>query len=297
MSRPSRKGFRSLILIPIFGGLFWVTALIASTIPGLLVLGVNVHGLGTASYAADPTVALAPLSQQIYNDVSRDTGTVATPGGDPTPISSPTPVPGPTPVPSPTLQPLPVASPLPTLPPVPSILPSPTPTPTAGWGTITGQVIDSVTRLGIAAATVTSTPGASTTTDANGNFAFSLAAGTYTLTASATGYSSASQSVSVSGGGHVTVSIKLAGVVGAATGSIKGSVTQKSTTMPVVAATITLSNGLAAETDLAGGFGFPVVSNGTYTLTVSALNYVTQSVSVTVRGGHVTNVSVALVHA
>jgi hypothetical protein len=177
---------------------------------------------------------------------------------------------------------------------LPSVLPTPTPTPVVGRAAINGQVVDTVTHLAIVGAQVTVNTGASTTSDVNGNFTFSVNGGSYTLTATATGYNSASQTVSVNGGQTATVTLKLLSLV--ATGSIKGSVTQGTTTAPVVGATVTLSNGMATATDLAGGFGFPTVLYGTYTLTVSAPNYITQSVSVTVRGGHQTSVAIALIH-
>ena len=155
MSKRSSRPARALLLIPLFGTVFWLTALIGSAIPGLLVLGVNVHGLSLASYAGDPGVALAPLSQQIIIDANRDTGSTVVPPAiraerpaltnpDPaaatpaaastaaphvSPATSPTPTTKPTPSPSPSPTPLPLPSLVPT-PTLPAILPSATPTPT-----------------------------------------------------------------------------------------------------------------------------------------------------------------------
>jgi hypothetical protein len=274
MSRPSRKRFRSLILIPIFGGVFWVTALIASTIPGLLVLGVNVHGLGTASYAGDPGVAIAPLSQQILNDVGRDTGTVATPTASPAPVAGPSPEPSPTPVPSAT----------PT--------PSPTATATPARATITGQVIDTVTQVGIAAARVTSDAGGSATTDINGNFTFDVNAGSYTLTASATGYNSSSQTVAVNGAQTVRVTFRLVSLT--ATGGIKGNVTSSVTGAAVVGAMVRLTDGLTTITDINGSYSFPTVLYGNDAITASATGYTSQTQSVTVKPGHTTTLNFGL---
>jgi len=154
-------------------------------------------------------------------------------------------------------------------------------------------VIDEVTHLAIAAATVGISGGPSTLTDVNGNFGFSVNPGTYTLTASATGYTSASQTVTVNGGQSVGVTFKLVSLT--ATGGIKGNVTNSVTSAAVVGATLALSNGLSAVTDLNGNFSFPVVLYGTYTLTASAVGYVTQSQSVTVKPGHTTTLNFALV--
>ena len=156
--RPPRH-LAILALLPVFAFVFWMTALLASNLAGLLIVSVNVHGLSLASYAGDAGPRPAPLSLRIIEDARQDAGSVAiasrvltTPGaapsgsGQPPAPSLPTPTPRPTPtsaptlpVPTPTL-PVPTPTPLPTLPvptptplplPVPSVpLPTPTPTPT-----------------------------------------------------------------------------------------------------------------------------------------------------------------------
>jgi iron complex outermembrane receptor protein len=74
-------------------------------------------------------------------------------------------------------------------------------------------------------------------------------------------------------------------------------VTDSVTQAPLVGATVTLSDGMIRTTDLNGNFSYSIVLNGTYTLTISAVGYVTQSQSVTVKAGHTTNVQVSLVHS
>ncbi len=328
----SRRRGRLVAMISLVGLLFWLTSVMASAIPGLLVLGVNVHSLALAGYAGESGVALAPLSQRIIGEATDDTTRAAAsaPSQSPSPsgngsdrpgISTPTsaspPVPAPTasgsasptptaagspaPSASPSASPsiLPVPSILPSPTPLPSILPgpSPTPTPTVAKGTILGQVIDTVSHLPIVGATVTvSTNGAmvaSATSDINGNVTFNLDPGAYTVTGSAAGYNSASQAVSLNGGGRVSVTLKLLSL--AATGGIKGTVTNNAKQpVAVVGATLTLSSGLTAVTDIYGDFSFPVVPYGTYTLRASALGYLSQSQSVTVQGGHTTVVNFAL---
>jgi Carboxypeptidase regulatory-like domain/CarboxypepD_reg-like domain len=281
--------WQKLALVPLFGVLFWITALVASTIPSLLVLGVNVHGLSLASYAGDPVQHLAPLSQQVVWDLQP--GAHGGNGPSPTPrtIARPfEPVTSPSPSPSSTPLPLPSVTPL------PSILPTPTPTPSPTKAAITGQVIDDVTHLPIVAATISLSPGGATTiTDVSGNFSLGVNPGTYTVTASATGYNSASQTVTVAGGQNQVVSFKLVSLT--ATGSIKGIVTNSVTAAPIAGATVNLSDGLATLTDLSGNFSFPAVLYGTYTITASALGYVSQSQPVTVKPGHLTTINFQLV--
>ena len=296
MVRCRLKSLAILALLPLFGLIFWLSAVVASSIPDVLVMAVNVHGVNLDRLAGDSGQPRAPLSLQVLSDALNDS---AGTGSSPTSISAtPTPAPSrsaggrPTtaPSPSPSATPIPLPVPTPT-----GILPGPTPTATPAPAAIGGQVIDSQTRLPIVGASVSLNPtGATTHTDANGNFAMGVAAGTYTVTASATTYNSASQTVSVSPGQKVYLVIKLVSIT--AFGSLDGSVTNSATGVPVAAATVTLSNGLIRVTDLNGNFSYTVVLNGTYTLTVSAAGYVTQSQLVTIKPGHTTNVQIALVH-
>jgi outer membrane biosynthesis protein TonB len=134
----------AIALLPLFGLIFWLAAIVASTIPALLVLGVNVHGLGLASYAGDSALQPAPLSLRVIEDARQDAGgrvtaspvpappsSVPSCGAQPTPSQSASPTPKPSPTPTPL--PFPTPTPIPTLPvpsPTPTPLPLPTPTPT-----------------------------------------------------------------------------------------------------------------------------------------------------------------------
>ena len=60
-----------LALLPIFGMMFWLTAVLTSDIPGPLVVGVNVHGLTLATYAGGSDQRLGPLSLRVLDDGSR----------------------------------------------------------------------------------------------------------------------------------------------------------------------------------------------------------------------------------
>jgi hypothetical protein len=270
-----------LALLPLFGLVFWTAATIASSLPGLIVVAVNVHGIGLASYAGDSLQRPAPLSIQVLQDVQGDASASRTPPL--TASSAPTPV-------APSHAPAPTPLPVPTLP-----IPTPTPTPTSAPAAIGGQVLDSQTLRPIAAATVAVSPGGnSVLTDANGNFLIGVNAGSYTVTASAPTYNKASQSVTVAFGQKATIGFRLVSV--AAYGSLTGRVVDSATRAPIAGATVTLSDGLIRTTDLSGNFSFAIVLNGTYTVTVSALGYVTQTKSVTITPGHTTTVLFLLTH-
>ncbi|MDQ6708920.1 MAG: carboxypeptidase-like regulatory domain-containing protein [Candidatus Dormibacteraeota bacterium] len=151
-----------------------------------------------------------------------------------------------------------------------------------GKAAIKGQVTDTVTHLGIAAATVTLSPsGASQLTDTNGNFAFTVDAGTYTVTVNAPAYNNASQTVTVSPGQRLSLSFSLA--YSSARGSITGSVKDSQTGAAIAGALVQATGGFTTVTDLSGSFTFPAVYPGANTVTVSQPGYVTQSQSIKVR--------------
>jgi len=269
--RPLRS-LAILALLPLLGVVFWLTAVVASSIPSLLVVDVNVHGLTLATYAGDSAQRVAPLSLRVLDDANQDALKPA----------MPTPTPGrsvATPKPAASLSPTPTPRPVPSPLPTPSSpLPLPTPSATPGWATIAGQVIDSQTRLPIAGAAVSVNPGGQAAlTDINGNFSLSVSPGTSTVTAKATGYGSASQTVTVNGGQKTN-----------------GSVTDSLSKAPIVGATVSLSDGMVRVTDVNGNFSFAIVLSGSYTLTISAVGYVTQSQVVTVKTGHATSVQISL---
>lgn len=256
------RGVAVLALLPMFGLVFWVAATVASGFPGLVAVAVNVHGLGLPSYTAESIQRPAPLSLQVLQDAYGDAGRAAI--SAPQVVGSHAPMPSPTPLPLPT-------------PPIP--LPTPTPTPAAAI--IGGHVLDSQTLLPIVGATVSVSPGGkSALTDANGNFSISVYPGTYTVTASAATYDSANQTVTVLSGQKASISFRLVSI--AAFGSLTGKVIDSAYRTPIAGATVWLSDGMIRTTDLNGNFTYAIVPNGTYTVTVSALGYVTQSKSVTI---------------
>ncbi len=80
-----------------------------------------------------------------------------------------------------------------------------------------------------------------------------------------------------------------------ATGGLKGQVTDSATLLPVVGATVSV-DGLTTITDVAGSYNLPAIPFGTWTATVSALNYRSQSAQVTIKPGKTTVLNVALTH-
>ena len=285
--RTLRRYLGVLAIVFAFGMVFWLTAVAMSSLPNAFEVAVNVHGLNLP--APDSTLRPAPLSLSVLDDASQDQAPAAAPSASPTPqpgrVAAPVPPVPSAPAPSPTGTGLPL--PVPT----PVIIPSSSPAP----ATISGQIIDSQTRVGILGATVSASPGgASTTTGLNGTYSLGVSGGTYTVTASAPTYNSASQSVALKAGQQLTLNFKLVSITGY--GSLAGTVTDAVTNAPIVGATVKLSNGLIRTTDLNGNFSYPIVLTGTYTLTVSALGYVSQSQPVTIKSAHTSNVQIALMH-
>jgi hypothetical protein len=283
MKRRLARGLLVLLALASFGLLFWFTAAMVSRMPQLQVVNVNVHGLTLAGRPDEPQ-ALAPLSLALLDQAQQDAAP-ATPATTPGGSRVVTP-PAPKPTTSPSSTPIPLPSPS---------LPAISPTPTPASAGIAGQVSDSQSRAAIVGASVSLSPGgASTLTDANGNYSFSVAPGTYTVTASAVGYNSASQTLSLNAGQKANLNFRLTMVT--AYGSLNGTVIDAGSRAPIFGATVALSNGLIRVTDLNGNFSYAIVLNGSYTLTISAMGYVTQSQVVTIRPGKTTNVEVALVH-
>lgn len=292
MSRRLRRSIGAAAILAAVALLFWVTAVVTSELPQTFVVAVNVHGLDL-----NPGVSTgrpAPMSLSVLADAQQDSTTTS-----PTATSSTSNPPNPSTSGSPATRPTPTPSPSPTSPvilPSPSLpTPTPRPSPTAmPAATIAGQVLDAQTRNPIAGATVSASPGGYlTVSDTSGNFSLSVAPATYTLTASAALYNSASTTVTLKAGQKISVAFKLTSST--TYGSIAGSVTDSNTGAPVVGATVRLSNGLIRVTDTNGNFSYSLVLSGSYTLTVSAVGYVTQSVPVSVRAGKTSNVQISLV--
>lgn len=245
--------------------LFLAAGQLSSAISPLLLVRVEGIALGDYHGAA---IHLAPLSNQVVDDANRDALTSPTPTGGP---SAPAAGPGPLATATPPAGPPPAT------------------------GSITGTVQDSQTAIGIANALVSLSPGGlSTLTSSNGAFGFpTLAAGSYAISAGAPGYQSAGATVTVTAGHNANINLHLVSTAGG--GSVQGVVKSGATGKAIVGAIVTLTPGsMAMVTDATGYYGFPSVTAGTYTLTVTAAGYQPSSQTISVRSGHTNQVNVSL---
>jgi acid phosphatase len=154
--------------------------------------------------------------------------------------------------------------------------------PSSTPGGITGHVTNSATGAAIAGATV-GFSGGSTTTDSNGAYSFSsITPGTYSVTASQTGFTSQTNSVAVSSGATSTLDFHLSAAPTA--GAFTGHVTNANTAAAIAGATVSFSGG-STTTDSNGAYSFSNVAPGTYSVTVSATGFTSQTGSVTVSSG------------
>lgn len=124
--------------------------------------------------------------------------------------------------------------------------------------------------------------------NANGYFTIDLPNGTYTLTIAAPGYVSQSTTVTVAGSNVFVGHFVLVSATAAATYKVTGRVTNQAGT-PITTATVSYT--LNSVTTTVGvnpkGYFSLKLPNGTYTLTIAAPSYVTQSPTVTVAGSDV----------
>ena len=266
-----------------------VVGQVSSTVPPLLVFQTNVHGLAIGDYHGGGR-ALAPLSQRVIDDANNDVLSPPVQGASPS--STAMPEAGPVPASAPPSQPLPSSA--------PTLAPTPTPTPTPvstmlQTGSITGTVQDSQTTVGIANALVSLSPaGLSNVTSSIGAFGFaSVPVGAYTVTASATGYQTASASVTVTSGHNANINLHLVSTVPG--GSVQGVVKSSASGKGLAGAIVTLTPGdLATTADRTGYYGFPSVTPGSYTLTVTAVGFQSYSQTITVASGHTVKANVSL---
>ncbi|HLX11141.1 MAG TPA: carboxypeptidase regulatory-like domain-containing protein, partial [Thermoanaerobaculia bacterium] len=146
---------------------------------------------------------------------------------------------------------------------------------TAAFGTITGTVTDQNGQP-LAGATVQLTgSGNATVTDGGGNFNLTAPAGVYTLTASNFGYLPATTTpfTLAAGGSFAAGTIRLQ----PAPGMITGTVADAQTGSPLAGAAVSLAeNGDTAFADASGNFTLTEPA-GTYTPTITAAGYASQT--------------------
>ena len=158
--------------------------------------------------------------------------------------------------------------------------PTPEPTP-AATGVIIGNVVDAVSNIGIADATISTDPGGySTVTGPDGSFVLEVAAGSYTLIASATGYTPSSQPVTVEAGVATQAVFSLQPETIPGGNSFIFGFVNDADDNALPGATVTLDGAEYSEstvTDEDGAFEFRNLSAGEYTLTCEKEGYETFS--------------------
>lgn len=162
----------------------------------------------------------------------------------------------------------------------------------SGSGAISGHVSDITTGVSISGATV-SYSGGSTTSDGSGNFSFAnVAGGTYTVSASASGYFTETTTAAVSGG-TATANVELP------TGAVISGTITSSAGGAISGATVTVSGGSVATTktvttDSSGAYSTSWIPVGSYTVSVSASGYGSNSQTTNSTTGQTTTVNLAL---
>jgi hypothetical protein len=166
-------------------------------------------------------------------------------------------------------------------------------------GSITGQVIDSVTHAAIVGATVSCTcQGTNATTNGSGNYSFLNVApsNTYSVTFSATGYGSQTvNNVMVIAGNTTTVNQALSSQPGVISGNVTDATASGNPALNGVSVSCTCQ-GTAVTTNSSGNYSFPTVAAGTYSLTFTDPGWVTLTINnVSVTAGNTTTKNAALV--
>jgi hypothetical protein len=156
-------------------------------------------------------------------------------------------------------------------------------------GIARGRVIDSQTRLGLDGVTVTlsgpSNPVPATTSV--GSFEFrDLIPGTYTLQLSLGQYGTVSFGTNLAPGQTVDFgAIALTKNTNATTGTVRGSITDATTGLPLAGVSVSLSSGVSATTDAGGNYQISNVAPGNLIIVASKSGYASASGSGSVLAG------------
>ena len=162
--------------------------------------------------------------------------------------------------------------------------------------TLVGTVIDGLSNKPVSGATISVTGGSlSATSDAQGQFTISgIPALSFQLQLAASGYAATGYSVTASAYGSVSGSFALPPVgAGGSSTSLQGHVTDAASGNAVSGATVqVVGSSISTQTDASGAYQLQNLPNLTFNLQVSALNYATQTldVSLTSTGSYTLNV-------
>ncbi|MGI0132987.1 MAG: carboxypeptidase regulatory-like domain-containing protein [Thermoplasmata archaeon] len=144
--------------------------------------------------------------------------------------------------------------------------------------TVSGNITDAQSGLPVAGAAVSSNLGASTTSNATGGYTLNVPAGSFTIGVFCVGYHGTSRALTLrssTAGENIPIAPY--------TFPVRGTVVEKTSALPISGASVLGPFHLSAITSSTGQFTF-LLENGTFSLTVSALNFQTNTLTVTVNG-------------
>lgn len=151
-------------------------------------------------------------------------------------------------------------------------------------GTLLVTVIDKATKAALAGATVT-VNGKALTTDAKGTVTFvELTPGAVNVDVAAAGFTAKAEAATILPGLQATVATELVSAKKRDPATVSGSVRSARGGAPVQANLEIPEASIKAKADDKGGFVFRL-AGGTYTVTISAKGFVTQTKQVTVKDG------------
>lgn len=151
-------------------------------------------------------------------------------------------------------------------------------------GSLRVTAIDKETKAALAGATVT-VNGASITTDAKGAATFAdLTPGVVNIEITLTGFTAKAEAATILAGVEATVSTELVSAKKRDPATVSGQVRNAKGGTPVTANLEIREANIKAKADAGGTFAFRL-AGGTYTVTISAKGFVTQTKQVTVKDG------------
>lgn len=165
-------------------------------------------------------------------------------------------------------------------------------------GSIVGFVLDNNTQSPIVNASVNVLMGsfliATATTDSAGKYVIgNLAPNTYQVNVQAMGYQIAVKAITVIANASVELDFGLTSLVGAVSGTVRDP-----SNLPIIGASISIYQGntliSTTQTDANGNYTLSNLSPGTYTLVTTAINYQSNTQSVTVQANSTTHSNISL---
>ena len=165
-------------------------------------------------------------------------------------------------------------------------------------GTVSGTVQDSSTLSPIAGATVTllqgSTVVSTTTTSSLGTYSFNVLPGSYTLQVSNTNYTTTNVTAHVTSNSTTTVNVLLVASPGSVSGVVKDAVfltALNGATVQVLQGSTVVGSSV---TNASGNYSITGIPPGSYTLSVSLVNYTTNTTPIVIASNQITTANLNL---